>query len=345
MEEVDEIDNFSIHSNDEYDLIDEGNSNYDETDSDDEENLNYDETDSDDAENQSENEEVQAIDSGLQFEKEIKFLQKRYSTTQIVKHHGYKFEEDRVLIHYQPLLPIFTFSGKEYLYKRDAFSTYELFYSLDEIRQNKSALKINPNIISIDDSYLFACRKKNLAIWNRYFITIRQENYLSIVTPEDLDVLFDYKNIVNNTVFSQLSQSKYFANYKLNINWIFKILIGFLNFNAVFEPSALTEYLKLSSIKIKKEYDKRKKNGLIKIIKDEKKFTRKNHNNRKKLCRKNRYEVKQNNIKSGSNSKIHKTQQAVQFLEEKAIVQSSPFNQNSEGKEISPSINIKTSFT
>ena len=138
MEEFDEIDNFSIHSYDEYDLIDEGNSDYG--------------TDSDDEENQSENENVQAINSGVQFAKEMKFLEKKYSTTQIVKYHGYKYEENRVLIHYRPLLPIFTFNGNEYLYKRDAFSAYELFHSLDEIRLTKPGLKMNPNIISFDDS-------------------------------------------------------------------------------------------------------------------------------------------------------------------------------------------------
>lgn len=330
MEEFDEIDNFSIHSYDEYDLIDEENSDYG--------------TDSDDEENQSENENVQAINSGVQFAKEMKFLEKKYSTTQIVKYHGYKYEENRVLIHYRPLLPIFTFNGNEYLYKRDAFSAYELFHSLDEIRLTKPGLKMNPNIISFDDSYLFACRKKNLAIWNRYSLTIKYKNYLQIVTPEDLDVLINYKNIMNNKV--QLLQSKYFTNYELNINWIFKILIGLLSFNSVSEPSVLTEYIKLSSIKIRKEYDKQKKNGLISNIKDTNEFTRKSSNYRKKLCRKNKNEVKQNNNKSGSNSKINKTQQAVQVLEEKAIVQRFPlFNQNSEDKEISPSFNIKTSFT
>ena len=328
MDELDEFDNFSIYSNDEYDFIDEDDSNY--------------ETDSDGEENQSEDEDdAQAINSGLQYQKEIKFLQKKYSTTQIVKYHGYKFEQERALISYQPLLPIFTFSGNEYSYERSAFSAYELFYSLDEIRYTiKSALKFNPNIISSDDSYLFACRKKNLAIWNRHFITIKGKKSLPIFTPEDLDALLNYKNIMNNTL--QMSQLKYFTN----INWIFKILIGVLSYNAISEPLVLTEYLKLSSIKIKKEYDKQMKNGLINNIKDGKEFTRKSSNNRKKLCKKNKNEVKQNNSKSGSNSKINKTQQAVQVLEEKAIVQRIPlFKQNSEDKEISPSFNIKTSFT
>ena len=165
------------------------------------------------------------------------------------------------------------------------------------------------------------------------------KNYLPIVTPEDLDALLNYK--------LQLSKSKYFTNYKvnININWIFKILIGVLSFNAVSEPLVLTEYLKLSSIKIKKEYDKRRKNGLISSINEGKEFTRKSSNNRKKLCRKNKNEVKQNNSKSGSNSIINKTQQSVQVLEEKAIVQRFPFKKNSDDKEISPSFNIKTSFT
>ena len=191
--------------------------------------------------------------------------------------------------------------------------------------------------------YLFACRNKNLAIWNRYSSIIKCKNYSQILNPEDLDVLINFKNIMNNKV--QLLQSKCFANYELNINWIFKILIGSLSFKAVSEPFVFSEYLKLSSIKIKKEYDKQIKNGLINNTKDGKEFIRKSSNNRKKLCRKNKNEVKQNNNKSGSNSKINKTQQAVQVLEEKAIVQRFPFNQKSEDKEISPSFNIKNSFT
>ena len=82
------------------------------------------------------------------------------------------------------------------------------------------------------------------------------------------------------------------------------------------------------------------------IIKDGREFIRKSDNNRKKLCRKNRDKVKQNNNnKIGSNSKIIKTQQTVQVLEEKAIAQSLPFNQQSEGTEISPYPIFKTSFT
>jgi hypothetical protein len=333
MEEFDEIDNTFIDSNDEYDSIEEENSDYG--------------TDSDDEGNQSNNENiVQSVNSGVQFAQEIKFLEKKYSTTQIVKYHGYKFEQERILIYHCPLLPIFTFNGNEYLYKRDAFSTYKLFYSMNEIRQTKSSLRINPNIISIDDSYLFACRKKNLANWNRHFITIKRGNYMSIFTSEDLDVLLNYKNTLTNKV--QQSHPKYSVYYELSINWILKILIGVLNFNAIFKPLVLTEYLKLSGIKIKKEYEKRRKNVSIKInnnIKDGNEFTRKSSNYRKKLCRKNKNEVKQNNSKSGSNSKIDKTYEAMRVLEEKAIVQRFQFNQNSADKEISPSFNIKTSFT
>jgi hypothetical protein len=144
-----------------------------------------------------------------------------------------------------------------------------------------------------------------------------------------------------------LRETKYFAIHGLHINWIYKIVIGVINFNAVFKPSILTEYLKLSSIKIKEEYDKQKKNGVFRInnSKEEIEYVRKSCNNRKKLCRKNKKEVKQINYKNGSNSKIIKTQQAAQVLEEKANVQSSLFKQNSEDKEISPSLNIKLSST
>jgi hypothetical protein len=327
MEMFDEIDNLSTHSNNEYEFgSDEEDSNY--------------VVDSDDEEYQSESEDdIQTpINFGLQFAKEMKFLEKKYSTTQIVNYHGYKFEQERDLIHYEPLLPIYTFDGNECLYKRDAFSTYQLFYSLDKIRNTETSFIFNPKIISIDDSYLFSCRKKNLAIWNKYNITKKCNKFLPILTPEDLNVLLYHKNIMNNEV-----QLKYFTSYALNINWISKILFGKISFNAVLKHSILTEYLKLYGIKIKKEYDKRMRNA---TIKDGKEFIRKSDNNRKKLCRKNKDKVKQNNNnKIGSNSKIIKTQQTVQVLEEKAIAQSLPFNQQSEGKEISPYLNIKTSFT
>ena len=63
---------------------------------------------------------------------------------------------------------------------------------------------------------------------------------------------------------------------------------------------------------------------------------------RKKLCKKDKREERQNtgNNKSGSNFKIGKTQQAVRVLEEKAIVQSFTYiDKNSEDKEISPLLN------
>ena len=176
-------------------------------------------------EEEDEKENIELIDPALQFEKEMKFLYRKYSTKKVVKYHGYKYEEDRQLISNQPSLNIFSFNGGEYFYHRDAFS------------------------------YIQSCS-------------------------------------------------------------------------------------------IKKEYDKRKKKGII-ILKDGDNingnhFVRMSKNDRKKLCKKDKREERQNtgNNKSGSNSKTGKTQQAVRVSEEKAIVQSFTYiDKNSEDKEISPLLN------
>lgn len=301
-------------------------------------------------EEEDENEDIQSIinDPGMQFEKEMKFLYRKYSTTKVVKYHGYKYEEDRQLISNQPLLNIFSFNGNEYFYHRDALSTYQLMHSLDGIRQTEISLKINPSIISYDDSYLFLCRKKNLAIWNKHIINmiIQKENYMSIITPEDMDILLNYKNTLNNST-KKLSSMPY-QKHSLNTNWILKIIIGEFTFKTLFKSSVLSAYVQ--SCSIKKEYDKRKKMGIIMFKDDDningKQFVRMSKNDRKKLYKKDKREERQNtgNNKSGSNLKTGKTQQAVRVLEEKAIVQSFTYiDKNSEDKEISPLLN-KTSI-
>lgn len=296
-------------------------------------------------EEEDEKEDIQSInDPAMQFEKEMKFLYRKYSTKKVVKYHGYKYEEERQLISNQPLLNIFSFNGGEYFYHRNAFSAYQLMHSLDGIRQAEISSKINSSITSYDDSYLFLCRKKNLAIWNKHLINMikQKEKYVSIITPEDMDILLNYNNKLNNS--KEKKSSIPYQNYSLNTNWIFKILIGQFNFKILFKSSVLSAYIQ--SCSIKKEYDKRKKKGII-ILKDGdningKHFVRMSKNDRKKLCKKDKREERQNtgNNKSGSNSKTGKTQQAVRVSEEKAIVQSFTYiDKNSEDKEISPLLN------
>ena len=55
-------------------------------------------------EEEDEKEDIQSInDPAMQFEKEMKFLYRKYSTKKVVKYHGYKYEEERQLISNQPL--------------------------------------------------------------------------------------------------------------------------------------------------------------------------------------------------------------------------------------------------
>ena len=197
-----------------------------------------------------------------------------------------------------------------------------------------------------------------------YYVSIHSNEEYDLNDKEDLnDVMYSddggenhnkpYKIEVKQNNIKSGSNSKINKTYEAMQVLEEKAIVQSFPFKQKSEDKEISPYfsntitLKLSSIKIKREYNKQRKNGiiLIKIFKDGKDIVRKCSNNHNNFYKRNRNEVKQNNSKSGSNSKINKTYEAMRVLGEKAIVQSFPFKQKSEDKEISPSLYINTSFT